>query len=66
MRRWTREIGGGSLFHQSVRLGSDLDVKGCKSEVLTELVWRVHLSLRIQGAALELRGPRTARWRRKL
>ena len=32
MRRWTREIGGGSLFHQSVRLGSDLDVKGCNQK----------------------------------
>ena len=52
MRRWTREIGGGSLFHQSVRLGSDLDVKGCQSEVLTELDWRVHLSLRIPGGCI--------------
>lgn len=59
-----RDCGG--VFHQSVRLGSDFDVKGCKSEVLTELVCRVHLSLRIPEAALELRGPRTARLRRKL
>lgn len=56
MRRWTREIGGGSLFHQSVRLGSDLDVKGCKSEVLTELVWRVHLHLRIPGGCIRAKG----------
>lgn len=56
MRRWTREIGGGNLFHQSVMLGSDLDVKGCKSEVLTELVWRVHLSLRIPGGCIRAEG----------
>lgn len=56
MRRWTREIGGGSLLHQSVRLGSDFDVKGCKSEVLTELVCRVHLSLRIPGGCIRAKG----------